>query len=143
VGIDSVEGGIRRIRVRATEIGMADGSTVIVPNSDLITKPVRNKTLGDGYAGVTVRLSISNVGDVAKARELLLEIVRGKSAKSGDLKPWVSIDSLAASGAVNLACGFYIEDPRGAGKARSDTYSEIIDVLGRGKIAFAGPIDPA
>jgi small-conductance mechanosensitive channel len=143
VNIDSVEGGIRRIRVRATEIGMADGSTVIVPNSDLITKPVRNKTLGGRYAGVTLRLSISNVGDVAKARELLLEIVRGKSAQAGDLKPWVSIDSLAAGGAVNLACGFYIEDPRGAGKARSDTYSEIIDVLGRGKIAFAGPVDPA
>jgi potassium-dependent mechanosensitive channel len=143
VNIDGFEGGIRRIRVRATEIGMSDGSTVIVPNSDLITKPVRNKTLGARYAGVTLRLSISKLGDVAKARELLLEIARGKSAQTGDLKPWVSIDSLAVSGGVNLSCGFYIEDPRGAGKARSDTYFEIIDVFGRDEIAFAAPSDPA
>jgi potassium efflux system protein len=143
VSIDGVEGGIRRIRVRATEIEMSDRSTVIVPNSDLITKPVRNKTLGDGYASVTLRISVSKVGDAAKARELLLELARGKSAHADGLAPWVSIDSLAVSGGANLTCGFYIEDPRAAGKARSDTYFEIIDVLGRAEIAFGAPSDPA
>jgi len=143
VNIEGVEGGIRRIRVRATEIGMTDGSVVIVPNSDLITKPVRNKTLGGRYAGVTLRLSISKVGDVAKARELLLEVARGKSAKAADLEAWVSVDSLAATGGANLTCGFYIDDPRAAGRARSDAFLEIIDALGRGEIAFAAQSDPA
>jgi len=143
VSIDGVEGGIRRIRVRATELELSDHSTVILPNSDLITKPVRNKTLGGRYAGVTLRLSINKVGDAAKARELLLEIARGKSTQAKGLNAWVNIDSMAASGAANLTCGFYIEDPRAAGKARSDSYFEIIDVLGRAEIGFAGPIDPA
>ena len=143
ISIDGFEGGIRRIRVRATELEMSDHSTVIVPNSDLITKPVRNKTLGGRYAGVSVRLSISKSTDAAKARELLLEILRGKSAPAGDLKPWVSLDSLAVTGGANLTCGFYVEDPRGAGKARSDVYFAIIDVLGHAEIAFAAPSDPA
>jgi potassium efflux system protein len=143
VTIDGVEGGIRRIRVRATEIELSDRSTVIVPNSDLITKPVRNKTLGDHYAGVSVRLSVNKAADAEKARELLLDVVRGKSAQAGGLNPWVNLDSLAVGGAANLTCGFYIEDPRGAGKARSDVYFAIIDALGGAEIGFAGPIDPA
>jgi len=143
INIDGVEGGIRRIRVRATEIELSDRSTVIVPNSDLITKPVRNKTLAGRYAGVSVRLSVNKATDAAKARELLLEVVRGKSAQAGGLNPWVNLDSLAVGGAANLTCGFYIEDPRSAGRARSDTYFAIIEALGGAEIGFAGPIDPA
>ena len=47
VSVGGVEGDIRRIRVRATEIETSDRTTVIVPNSDLITKSVQNKTLGE------------------------------------------------------------------------------------------------
>ena len=47
VALGDVEGDIRRINVRATEIQMGDRSTVIVPNSEFITKTVRNMTLGE------------------------------------------------------------------------------------------------
>ena len=43
-----VHGDIRRINVRATEIQMGDRSTVIVPNSEFITKIVRNVTMAEG-----------------------------------------------------------------------------------------------
>src|SRR3546814_13767550 len=44
VSLGGIEGDIRRIIVRATEIQMGDHSTVIVPNSEFITKVVRNVT---------------------------------------------------------------------------------------------------
>jgi potassium-dependent mechanosensitive channel len=44
VALGGVEGDIRRINVRATEIQMSDRSTLIVPNSEFITKVVRNVT---------------------------------------------------------------------------------------------------
>src|SRR3546814_6294228 len=44
VSLGGVEGDILRINVRATEIQMADRSTVIVPNSEFVTKTVRNVT---------------------------------------------------------------------------------------------------
>src|SRR6185369_1563918 len=47
VVLGNVEGDIRRINVRATEIRMGDRSTVIVPNSEFITKVVRNVTHDD------------------------------------------------------------------------------------------------
>ena len=38
IGIGGVEGDVRRINVRATEIQLSDRSTMIVPNSQLIRR---------------------------------------------------------------------------------------------------------
>ncbi|MFP3449237.1 mechanosensitive ion channel family protein, partial [Pseudomonas sp. SIMBA_067] len=46
VSISGIEGDIRRINVRATEIQLGDKSTVIVPNSQFISQNVRNATMG-------------------------------------------------------------------------------------------------
>jgi small-conductance mechanosensitive channel len=138
VSIDGVEGGIRRIRVRATEIQTQDRTTVIVPNSDLVTKQVANKTLGERCARVDLRLSVSAAADVGRARELILGVVGCKRPAAAP-KPEIFVDSLAASGAVNLTCYFYVEEPGAAYKARSESYLEILRVLQENKIAFAGP----
>ena len=143
VNVDGFEGGIRRIRVRATEIEMGDRSIVIVPNSDLITKAVRNKTHDGRHGRVDFRLSVTNPAEAAKARDLILGVITGKSVEAGDLKPWVGLDSLAPTGAVNLTCIFFVEEPRRVGGARSETLLEIIEVLRGAEIAFAGPNDPA
>ena len=45
VVLGTSEGDVRRINVRATEIQLGDRSTLIVPNSEFITKTVRNMTL--------------------------------------------------------------------------------------------------
>ncbi|MGF6552328.1 small-conductance mechanosensitive channel [Paraburkholderia youngii] len=47
IRIAGIEGDIRRISVRATQIQLADKSTVIVPNSQLISQNVRNVTMGN------------------------------------------------------------------------------------------------
>jgi small-conductance mechanosensitive channel len=139
ISIGGVEGGIRRIRVRATEIETQDRTTVIVPNSDFVTKPVANKTLGERYARVDIRLSVSSAADVERARDMIAGVVRAHKPPTAAPQPEIYIDSLAAGGAVNLACYFYVEEPRLAYKARSDCYFEILRVLRENKIAFAGP----
>ncbi len=47
VSMPGVEGDIRRINVRATEIQLSDRSTMIVPNSQFITQNLRNVTHGN------------------------------------------------------------------------------------------------
>jgi potassium efflux system protein len=143
ISVDGVEGGIRHIRVRATEIEMIDRSIVIVPNSDLITKAVRNKTHDGRYGRVDFRLSVTNPVEAGKARELILGVITRRTVETGELKPWIGLDSLSPAGAVNLTCIFYVEDPRRVGGARSDALLEVIDVLHGAEIAFAGPSDPA
>lgn len=138
VSIGGVEGDIRRIRVRATDIETADHTMVIVPNSDLVTKQVANKTLGERFARVDLRLSVSAAADVERARELVLGVV-GCRRPAAAPNPEIFVDSLAANGAVNLTCHFYVEEPRQVLAARSDSYLEILRVLQEHKIAFAGP----
>src|SRR5690606_10213393 len=58
VTLGGVEGDIRRINVRATEIQMGDRSTVIVPNSEFITKIVRNVTHAGPLGRVQIKLTL-------------------------------------------------------------------------------------
>ena len=138
VAVGGVEGDIRRIRVRATEIETFDRTTVIVPNSDLITKSVQNKTLGESGSLVQLQLSIAKAEDVQAARELILGVAKGRQGLADDPAPEVYIQSLGAAGAVNLSCHFYAEEPREAFRLRSDCYFEIMETLRDRDIAFAG-----
>src|SRR5690606_30734211 len=73
VSLGGVEGDIRRINVRATEIQMSDRSTVIVPNSEFVTKTVRNVTHANPLGVVQVRLPMPLDTDARRATELMLE----------------------------------------------------------------------
>ncbi len=73
VSISGVEGDIRRINVRATEIQLGDKSTVIVPNSQLISQNVRNATMGNAQGVATITLTFPLDIDPEQVRNLLLE----------------------------------------------------------------------
>jgi small-conductance mechanosensitive channel len=138
VNVGGVEGDIRRIRVRATEIETIDHTTVIVPNSDLITKSVENRTLGLSRSLVQLDLSIAQPAQAKQAREIILGIAACKSGLAKSPAPQVLIKSLAATGGVNLSCAFYADDISQAPKLRSDCYFQIMDALAKAQIAFSG-----
>src|SRR3546814_15979889 len=73
VSLGGVEGDILRINVRATEIQMADRSTVIVPNSEFVTKTVRNVTHADPLGLVQVKLHMPLDPDAQGVHELMRE----------------------------------------------------------------------
>ena len=58
VTVGDAEGDVRHINVRATQIELTDRSTLIVPNSELITKSVRNKTLTNSIARLQMKFSV-------------------------------------------------------------------------------------
>ncbi len=68
------EGLVKRINVRSTEIETFDGCAIIVPNSTLITEPVRNWTLGDTGGRVSVSVSLPYTEDAEKTATMLLKI---------------------------------------------------------------------
>ena len=73
VRVGDFEGDVQRISVRATEIRVADRSTVIVPNSELITKPLRNMTLANPLGRVLLQFPVPLDTDVDRLRAILLE----------------------------------------------------------------------
>jgi small-conductance mechanosensitive channel len=135
-----VEGDVKRIRVRATEIQTFDRTTVIVPNSSFITSNVRNKTLGDPRGRVDLKLTIAKAADVARAREILLEAAAAHPEVLKDPKPSAFVDSMstAFAGAVVLTGYAVVADARTAYRVRSEIYLETLANFVAAGIALGG-----
>ena len=71
------EGIVKKINVRSTEIETFDNCTIIVPNSLLITEPVRNWTHRDTLGRFMVMVGVVHGTDADAVSKALLEIVAG------------------------------------------------------------------
>ncbi len=68
------QGFVRRISVRYTEVETFDRSSVIIPNSDLISNTLTNWTHGNTVGRVVVSVGVSYASNAREVHELLLEI---------------------------------------------------------------------
>ena len=68
------QGYVQRINVRATEIQTFHRSSVIIPNSELLSSALVNWTHKDAVARIDVPVGVSYHSDVERVRETLLEI---------------------------------------------------------------------
>ena len=85
-----VEGNVRKISVRATEIETFRRQTVILPNSELINAAVGNWTLRNRLGRVDVAVNVAFDSDPRQVHAVLLEIV---NEQAGILKnPAPSVD---------------------------------------------------
>ena len=90
-------GQVKSIRARSTTILTNDNIAIIVPNSDFIEKPVINWSHGDPRVRFRIRVGISIDSDLAKAREILMEVARAHPAALQDPQPWVVFDKFGDS----------------------------------------------
>ena len=70
------QGYVRKISVRATEIGTFDQASVFIPNSTLISNSVVNRTYADKLGRVLIPLGVAYGTDAKKVRDVLLEIAK-------------------------------------------------------------------
>ncbi|KWE89472.1 DUF3772 domain-containing protein [Burkholderia territorii] len=139
VSIAGVEGDIRRINVRATEIQLSDRSTVIVPNSQLISQNVRNVTMGNSTQGVaTLMLTFPLNTDPEQVRDLLLDAYREHPAILEKPAPSVTFSQLAPDG-ITLSVTGYVASPRIASSTKSDLLFEILKQLRAAQITLSTP----
>lgn len=140
VVLDDAEGDIRRINVRATEIRVADQSTVIVPNSFLITKTVRNMTLANPQGRVLIKLPMPLDTDAGKARELMLTAMREHPSVLETPAASVTLDSVDHT-AMTFVATCFVDGPRAAGGVKSDLLFEILKRLRDAAIPLIRPQD--
>ncbi|GAM00451.1 DUF3772 domain-containing protein [Sphingomonas parapaucimobilis] len=129
VGTD--EGDVKRISVRSTEIELADHSTLIVPNSELITKPVLNKTLAGPLGRVQIQFSVPIETDADMVRGIVLDCFTAEEAVLADPAPKAFIDSIV-DGRIHFNCFAHVESPRAAYGTRSAVLFALLGAL-RGK----------
>ncbi|MHA6163547.1 DUF3772 domain-containing protein [Pseudomonas sichuanensis] len=127
VSLAGVEGDIRRINVRATEIQMSDRSTVIVPNSQFISQNVRNVTMANALGVVGITLTLPLETDPAKVREVLLAAYHEHESILDAPASSVTFKDLTSSGMVIGVSG-YVASPRQVSGTRSDL---LFTILGR------------
>lgn len=140
VVLGDTEGDIRRINVRATEIQMADRSTVIVPNSELITKSVRNVTLANAEGRVLIRLPLPIDTDADRVRELLLASIKAHPGVLDTPAPSVLLEGIQGGNIVFVATA-YIVSPRQSGSVRSDLLFDLLARLREAGVALSTPYD--
>ncbi|MEO5622452.1 MAG: DUF3772 domain-containing protein [Dokdonella sp.] len=138
VVLGDIEGDIRRINVRATEIQMADRSTVIVPNSELITKNVRNVTLANAEGRVRIRLPVPLNADAPSVRVALHDAFSANAGVLGTPAPSVLLDGIEGTSLIFIATA-YIANPRQAGSVRSELLFDILARLHAEGIALMSP----
>ena len=138
VSLGGVEGDIRRINVRATEIQLGDRSTVIVPNSEFITKTVRNVTLANPLGLVQVKLPLPLGTDAQAARALILSAFVDNPDVLDTPAPNVQLDGIDNGLLLFNATG-YAASPRLTSGIRSALLFELLKRLDAAHIAIAKP----
>ncbi|KQM31371.1 DUF3772 domain-containing protein [Sphingomonas sp. Leaf10] len=123
VGTD--EGDVKRISVRSTEIELADHSTLIVPNSELITKSVLNKTLASPLGRIQVQFSVPIGVDAAAVQQLVMDAFAREVAILTDPAPSAFIDAIV-NDRIAFNCFAHVESPRAAYRARSNILLELL-----------------
>lgn len=142
VVLGETEGDVRRVNVRATEIQLGDRSTVIVPNSEFITKTVRNMTLTGAPGRVLLRLPAPLDTDAQRMREVILAAFAAHEGIMGDPEPVVQLEGILNGTLTFLAIG-YVSNPRNAGGVRSDLLFSILDSLRKAGLELSPPATAA
>ncbi len=74
VVVGDAEGIVKKINVRSTEIATFDRSSVIVPNSNLVSGVVRNRVRNDRTGRILISLSVPRSLDAGEVRAMLNEV---------------------------------------------------------------------
>ncbi|SOD24912.1 Small-conductance mechanosensitive channel [Variovorax sp. YR752] len=138
VVLGTAEGDVRRINVRATEIQLGDRSTLIVPNSEFITKTVRNMTLANAEGRVLIRLPMPLTTDAQRVRDLILAACKAHEGVLETPAPSLTLEGIE-NGLLIFQAIAYVASPRLAGGVRSDLLFVILDELKKASLPLAVP----
>ena len=113
------EGNVRRISVRSTEIETANRARLIIPNSELITGRVLNKTHRSLMGRGNVRISASRNADPEVVLEVLVACAKAHPQVLTEPPPGAVFDNISAS-SLDFFMWFFVADVSRAGGVQSD-----------------------
>lgn len=125
IKIGATEGFVRRIRIRATEIETWDKTSIIVPNSELISNRVENLTYGNTYGRVLMNVVVADGNDPQKVTAVLQQVIQDspRLIQSGQIPglggPFVSLKDFGA-GNLTFEIGGYVANIHDRGGVASE-----------------------
>ncbi|HEX2510750.1 MAG TPA: DUF3772 domain-containing protein [Microvirga sp.] len=122
------EGYVRRINVRATEIETFDRSTVVVPNSNLISGVVRNRVRSDRTGRVVVTVPVPRASDPDRVAEIMRTCALAHREVMSEPNPRVFFKRIGDTTLdFDLVC--FVDEIEVAGRVSSDLMFAIYRAL--------------
>lgn len=141
VSLDGVEGNVRKISARATEIEMFDRSTMIVPNSEFITKKVRNVTMANPLGVVSLKFNMRLDVDADVVRDIMMVAMLAQQDVLDKPAPSVMLEAFSEL-SLTFSASCYVNSPRNAGRMRSELMFDILSALRKRDIKLQ-PVPPS
>ncbi len=95
--IAGLEGVVKRINVRATEIETWQRASVVVPNAEVLSNPLTNLTLRDRYGRVDLAVGVAYGSDTQRVRSILLDCAAKEPRVVSYPSPYVVFQSFGDS----------------------------------------------
>ena len=136
------EGTITTIRMRDTVLRAADGRSIIIPNTKLITEVVVNNSTAQ-LSRDTLTVELADETKLAHARRIMLDALRGETEHAARVEPQISIShnpvseaggADAAGERLTLESSYWF-DPR---RTTRDAARESLSRVTRAALAGAG-----
>jgi potassium efflux system protein len=134
----SGEGIVKKISVRATEIETFDRTSIIVPNSELISSSVKNWTHTDKIGRAIVAVGVSYDSDPQQVHGILLKCAKDNIFSLKNPEPNVIFKDFADS-ALLFELRFFIKNIGDVHKASTAMRFEIWDALKKKNIEISFP----
>jgi small-conductance mechanosensitive channel len=128
VAIGDLEGDVKAINIRATEIDMWDRSKLVVPNSELVSKTVRNVTHAGAIGRVRIVLRLDGSVNPEAVRELVLGHLKANPKIIAAPAPAVFFTDVR-DGGLEFTAIAYVPSPRDAFGAKSELLFKIVPDL--------------
>ena len=125
VTVKGEEGRVRKINVRSTLISTGDNVDLIVPNTDLITSIVRNKTLNDPRARLRLPLVIRPDADLQALFDIVMGVAYHHSNVATDPQPTMVMTKPSPIGLEFEIVCLLIDETKGS-LTRSELYLQWI-----------------
>ena len=118
IEMGGVQGRIAQINARYTAVETLDGKAYLIPNESLIGNEVINLSYSNSRLLIRAEVGVAYAADPRIAMELMVQAARSVPRVLADPPPSALLTSFGDS-SINLAVGFWIEDPQeGIGNVR-------------------------
>lgn len=144
IKIAGAEGFVRRIRIRSTELETWDRSSVIVPNSELLSKSVENTSYHDQTGRLILPVQVTYDSDPAKVKALLLKAAEGDEGLIRDNEiygltgPFVLFSDFESS-ALRFELRAYVRDMNGKAGVASRIRYRIFELFRAADVKMVMP----
>lgn len=140
IRVDNIEGIVKKIRVRSTQITTSAREDVIIPNSDLITHPVTNFMYSDKHLSIHCTVCVAYDSDTQLVRDLLLQVTQKHEdiIRNTRHKPTVFFKAFSDHGLI-FQVWFLIKDGNRKADVQSALHFEIDRIFREHHVQFALP----